>query len=76
MVYLYLVYNIVKALEKETKVLHEIIEDVKTESSRHNDTASKKQQDIESLNNELEDLQRKYDKIHKLMYGRLDTRKK
>jgi hypothetical protein len=72
----YLVFNIVKATESETKVLHEIIDDLKSETTQTNELASNRQKSIEELNSELDQLQRKYDKIHKLMYGRLDTKKK
>jgi predicted nuclease with TOPRIM domain len=70
-----IVYNIVKALEKETKILHDIIEDLKDETSSSNEVATKRQKTIEQLEDDLDELQKKYDKIYKLMFGRLVRKK-
>jgi predicted nuclease with TOPRIM domain len=69
------VYNIVKQLEKEMKVLNEIIEGLKTENKHLNDKNGKKCNELDDIYEQYEELQAKYDKIYKLMYGRLDTKR-
>jgi uncharacterized coiled-coil DUF342 family protein len=71
-----LVYNKNKHQEHEIKAYKDIIENLKSEINHTKNVNQKKHEELTDLNNQHDDLRKKYDKVSRLTFGRLEKEKK